>query len=217
MMNRTMMIALIIAAAVLRVRGDEVLFHETFGGKLQDGWSWRREDKAAWRVGTNALEIRVQPGNMWGPANDAKNLLVRDLPTSRAPLEVSVTVSNQPTGQYEQVDLVCYYDDSHMVKIGFELVDGKRSIVMGREENDRTRTIAIIPLETLVVDLRLIIDEATIRGLFRPGSSHEWHDAGSCDPPAQGAPKLSIQCYQGPAQVEHWARISNVTVRALPR
>jgi regulation of enolase protein 1 (concanavalin A-like superfamily) len=209
--------ALTVASNTLSLCGEEVLFRETFSGKLQDGWSWRREDQAAWRIGTETLEIRIQPGNMWGPANDAKNVLICDLPAARTPLEVSITVSNRPTEQYEQVDLGCYSDDSHMVKIGFELVDGKRSVVMGREANDHTRTIAIIPLTTLVVELRLIVDGAAIRGSFRPAGSTGWHEAGTCDPPARGLPKLSLQCYQGPAQAEHWATISNVVVRALPR
>jgi len=213
-MNR-IVFALMMAAGLLPARADEVLFHETFNGKLQDGWSWRREDKAAWRIGTNTLEIRIQPGNMWGPANDAKNVLVRNLPASRSPLEVSATVSHRPTEQYEQVDLVCYYDDSHMVKIGFELVDGKRSIVMGREENDQARTIAILPLETLVAELRLVITGNTVRGSFRPEGAKAWHEAGACDLPARGAPKLSLQCYQGPAQAEHWAKISDLRIRAL--
>jgi len=48
--------------------------------------------------------------------------------------------------QWEQVDLVLYYDDSNMVKVGLELVDGQLSIVMGREEKDATRTISITPV-----------------------------------------------------------------------
>lgn len=210
-------LALLVAACASQSWGDEVLFEETFGGKLKEGWSWLREDKAGWRVGTNALAIRVEPGNMWGPANDAKNVLVRDLSDSRRRLELSITISNTPTEQYEQVDLVCYYDDSHMVKIGFELVDGKRSIVMGREEKDRTRTIAIIPFEPNLVDLRLIMDGTNIHGSFRATGSKEWREAGGCELPARGAPKLAIQCYQGPSKVEHWASISNVKVRALDR
>jgi regulation of enolase protein 1 (concanavalin A-like superfamily) len=194
---------------------DEVLFRDDFNGKLKEGWSWRRENKAAWRIGDGALEIRVAPGNMWGPANDAKNVLVRDLTEARRPLEISMTVSNRPTEQYEQVDLTWYYDDSHMVKIGFERVDGVNSIVMGREERDRTRTIAIIPIDAQAIDLRLIADDKNIRGSFRPAGSTEWREAGKCDLPVHGAPKLAIQCYQGPAKVEHWARISNVTVRVL--
>lgn len=211
------LLALLVAAGGSQVRSGEVLFHETFGGKFKDGWSWRRENPAGWRIGAGVLEVRLEPGNMWGPANNAKNVLVRDLPEARRPLELSVTISNQPTAQYEQVDLVGYYDDSHMIKIGLELVDGKRSIVMGREEKDRTRTIAIIPFELSCVDLRLIFEDQIVRGSFRAAGTIDWHEAGSCDPPASVAPKLSLQCYQGPSAAEHWARIWNVRVRVLDR
>src|SRR5687767_11586970 len=109
-------------------------------GKPGEGWTWRRENPAGWRIRDSALEIRVEPGNMWGPQNDARNVLVRKLDgvSLHHEVTISVTVSNRPTEQYEQVDLVWYYDDSHMVKIGQEQVDGKLSIVMGREEKDRT-------------------------------------------------------------------------------
>src|SRR5262245_29038285 len=115
-------------SAACRSRGsarpeDEVVFSDDFQSKLAAGWSWIRQDAAAWRLDRStprkgALEIRVQPGNMWGPTNDAKNVLVRPLPDAAGgTLEVSVSVTNQPTHQYEQADLVWYYDDAHMVKI----------------------------------------------------------------------------------------------------
>jgi len=195
----------------LRAGGGEVLFHENFAGELKEGWTWLREDKPDWRIRSGALEIRIAPGNMWGPANDARNVLVRNLPSSR-PIEISVTVSNNPTGQYEQVDLVWYYDDSHMVKLGFELVDGKRCIVMGREENDRTRTIAIIPIDATAIDLKLVADDVSIRGSFRAAESGEWSEAGRCDLPGRGPSRLALQCYQGLPDQPHWARISNVRV-----
>ena len=180
-------------------------------GKLGEGWIWRRENPATWRIRENALEIRIEPGNMWGPANDARNVLVRKLEavSSTQEFRVSMTVSNKPTGQWEQVDLVWYYDDSHMVKIGQEMVDGKLSIVMGREENDRTRTIAIIPIEALQVDLRLVTTNNIIRGAFRPTGTKEWREAGSCDLPVHGQPHVAIQCYQGLPTEEHWARITD--------
>jgi regulation of enolase protein 1 (concanavalin A-like superfamily) len=112
---------------------EEILFQDDFKGKLGEGWSWVREDPQAWRVTKEGLEIRVQPGNLWGSANNAKNVLVRPAPDpAKGPIEISVTVTNPPTGQYEQTDLVWYYDDSHMVKIGQELVNKKLSLVMGR-------------------------------------------------------------------------------------
>src|SRR5881296_2174442 len=141
-----------------------------------------------------ALEIRIEPGNMWGAANDAKNVLLRKVPSpEERPITASMLVSNRPTEQYEQVDLVWFYDERHMVKIGQELVDGKLSIVMGREENDRTRTIAIIPLPAAAVQLRMIARENRVRGQFRAVGSAAWRDAGECDLPARGPAKISLQ------------------------
>jgi hypothetical protein len=175
---------------VTSCRVEEVIFRDDFKGKLAAGWSWVREDRAGWRVTAQGLEVRVQPGNMWGPPNNARNVLVRPVPDpTQDALEISVTVTNRPTEQYEQVDLVWYYDDSHMVKIGQELVDGKLSIVMGREENDRTRTIAILPLDSFTVRLRLTAKGNRIRGDYRLPGKEDWLTAGECDLPVNGAPK----------------------------
>jgi regulation of enolase protein 1 (concanavalin A-like superfamily) len=155
---------------------------------------------------------------MWGGANDAKNVLVRVAPNAATnEIEITVTVENRPTAQYEQVDLVWYYDDSHMVKLGLELVDGKLSIVMGREEKDRTRTVKIVPLDAFSVQLRLAVRGNSIRGEFRPAGSDNWQAVGECDLPApeNTRPKISLQFYQGPADAEHWARVTEFRVRRL--
>ncbi len=196
----------------------EVLFQDDFKGKLGEGWTWVREHREAWRVSERGLEVRIEPGNMWGNANDAKNVLVRPVPNAATnEIETTVTVENRPTAQYEQVDLVWYYDDSHMVKLGLELVDGKLSIVMGREENDRTRTVKIIPLDAFRVQLRLTVKGNSIRGEFRPPGSDIWQAVGECDLPvrANAKPKISLQFYQGPSDAEHWARVTDFRVRKL--
>jgi regulation of enolase protein 1 (concanavalin A-like superfamily) len=191
----------------------EELFRDDFKGRLADGWTWIREDRSAWRVSERGLEMRIQPGNMWGPANNATNVLVRALPSStNATLEIAVTIENRPTEQYEQADLVWYYDDSHMVKLGQELVDGKLSIVMGREEKDMTRTMAIIPIQSAVAHLRFIAKGNSIRGEYRLGDEKDWHAAGECDLPANGSPKASLQVYQGPKTVERWARFTEFRI-----
>ena len=207
------------AIATDAASGD-FLFSDDFIGKLGEGWSWVREHREAWRVTGRGLEVRIEPGNMWGPANDAKNVLVRAAPDATAnDIEVSVTVENKPTEQYEQSDLVWYYDDSHMVKLGQELVDGKLSIVMGREEKDRTRTIAIIPLDSFTVRLRLVVKGNKIHGHFRPDGVKEWHDAGESDLPApsDAKPKISLQFYQGPAKAEHWARVTEFRIQRVEK
>ncbi|HEX7862713.1 MAG TPA: hypothetical protein VF773_20430 [Verrucomicrobiae bacterium] len=192
----------------------EALFSDDFKDRLQPGWSWIREDKSAWRTTADGLEIRIQRGNMWGPENSGKNVLVRELPKTNQPLEISITVEHKPTEQYEQVDLVAYYSDSHQVKIGEELVDGRSSIVMGREENDRARTIAIIPLEKNRVELKLRIDRRMVLGFYKPEGAAEWKKAGECDLPGEGAPKIAIECYQGSDEKEHWAKIQSFRITA---
>jgi hypothetical protein len=51
-----------------------------------------------------------------------------------------------------------------------------------------------------------------LRGQFRTPADKEWQEVGECDLPAKGAPKISLQCYQGPAKVERWVRISDFRV-----
>jgi hypothetical protein len=76
-------------------------------GGLGESWHWLREHKDFWRVTPQGLEVRLEPGNMWGPQNDARNVLLRAAPpVTTNQIEISVTVQNQPTNQYEQTDLV---------------------------------------------------------------------------------------------------------------
>jgi len=188
------------------------------GESLPDGWTWKRANPQAWRLRSQGLEIKIEPGNMWGPKNDAKNVLLipiaKDLQESGA--DVQATVANSPTWRWEQVDLVWYYRDSHMVKIGLELVEGKNSVVMGREEDDRTRTIKIVPIEADVVTVRLRVTAGQVRGYYRLGAEDEWTDVGICTEPRPAAgsdiPRVSIQCYQGDPQNPHWARITGLKI-----
>ncbi|MBI5820784.1 MAG: hypothetical protein HZA88_17590 [Verrucomicrobia bacterium] len=194
---------------------DEVLFQDDFAGKLGDGWSWVREEKPGWRIADKKLEIRVLPGNLWGRANNVKNVLVRQAPdTSQGEVEVSVNIANRPTHQYEQANLAWYYDDSHMVKLGLELVNGEVCIVMGREEADKTRTLAKIPIAATAVRVRLRVAGNQIRGQYRVTGTDAWLDAGAGDLPAppNGQAKISLHCYQGPPDAEHWPRFSEFRV-----
>lgn len=193
----------------------DVIFHDAFRSKLGPGWYWIREDPMHWRVTDHGLEVHIQPGNEWGPANDARNVLARPAPDSRRQaVEITAAVTNHPTGQYEQVDLVWYYDDSNMVKVGEELVNGKLSVVMGREQNDRTTTVSITPLNSHSVELRMRVSGNRIRGSFKT-SGREWRDVGECDLPVKGGPHVSLQFYQGPPDTEHWARVSEFTIRRV--
>ena len=192
------------------------IFQDDFDGKLAEGWYFEREDSANWQISPLGLEVRVQPGNMWGPANNAKNVLARAIPApTDAPIEISVTLSNRPTGQWEQANLVWFYDGGNMVKLGQELVTGRYSIVMGREEGDRARTVAIIPLDANAVELRLQAVNSRVRGQFRTPAWSDWRDVGQCDLPVKGDPHASLHFYNGPANELHWVRINRFGVRRL--
>lgn len=194
---------------------EEILFRDDFRGRLGAGWSWVREHREAWRATERGLEVRIEPGNMWGPQNNARNLLVRSAPNiTNATLEISVDVENKPGNQYEQVDLVWYFDDSNMVKLGEELVDGKLSVVMGREEKDKTRTIAILPLDSNSVRLKITVTGQQVRGEFKSSSTNDWRLAGQCDAPASTniPARICLQFYQGSAEAEHWARVTDFRI-----
>src|SRR3954468_22639454 len=67
-------------------------FTDEFKGHLGPGWYWLREDKDAWRVSDRGLEVLIEPGNMWGPQNDAKNVLLRPAPApNRSGVQLEVT------------------------------------------------------------------------------------------------------------------------------
>lgn len=205
-------------ATLAAAGAEEVLFRDAFVGKLGNGWAWAREDKSAWRIGDKGLEMRVMPGNLWGRANNVRNVLTFPLPDAQqGQIELSVTVANQPAHQWEQVNLAWYYDDSNMVKLGLELVDGVLCIVMGREEADKTRTLVKIPITATTVDLRLRVTGNQIQGNYRPTGSERWLDAatGELPVPPNGKAKASLHCYQGPADAERWVRFSEFQIKRL--
>ncbi len=203
-------------AVCVVVTAEIPLFSDDFRGKLGPDWTWVRENPNAWRVTEAGLEIHIQPGNMWGGSNDARNVLVRPLPeVKEGALSISVTVSNRPTAQYEQTNLVWYYDDSNMVKIGLELVDGQLSLVMGREQADKTNTVALLPVTATTLHLRLTARGSKINGAYRSTPTEPWREAGECELPVKGKPKLSLQAYQGPADAEHWGKFSELRIEAL--
>ncbi|MBI5689779.1 MAG: hypothetical protein HZC55_06740 [Verrucomicrobia bacterium] len=195
---------------------DDLILDERFHAAPPSGWRWEREEAAAWRSGPQGLELRVLPGNLWGRANNARNVWLHPVPDPAIqPLEITTHVHHRPTGQWEQVNLAWYYDASSMVKLGQELVSGKLSVVMGREEGDKTRTIGIVPLDATSVELRLLVAGKRIQGQYRTALWPDWREVGDCELPGVGPAHVSVHAYQGPPGTEHWARIERVVVRRL--
>lgn len=180
---------------------SKVLFQEQFDkDQLGDGWIWLREHKGSWRLKDGALEIRVEPGK----ANTVKNALLRKAPDRRqGRYAVEVTVSNAtvPTQLYEQAGITWYCDGKPVFKLVKELVKGQLMIIPGRK-----------PMEDTSVRLRLIVTDDSWTAQYQPSAKGPFLDAASGKLPAPSHDQVSIQCYNGPPDAEHWIRFDDFRI-----
>jgi len=179
---------------------ENVLFEDQFQGGLADGWEWLRENPAHWCVRKGALEIRV-PAE---PKETVTNALVRAAPDrGRGTYAIEVTVTNltQPTQQYEQAGITWYHDGKPVFKLVKELVDGRTTIVPGGT-----------PLESPTVQLRLIVTADSYVAQYRPDAKGKFQTAATGKLPAPGDDKVSLQCYYGPPDAEHWFRFDDFQI-----
>ena len=200
-------VTLVIAWAVFGLAAaraaEQVVFEDRFDAKPGEGWQWLREDPAAWRVQNGALEIRVQPG----VANTVKNALVRKAPDRRgAKFAIDVTVTNtvKPTQQFEQAGITWYNDGKPVFKLVKELIDGGLFIIPGRK-----------PMSAETVQLRLIVTADSWTAQYRPDGKGEFQTAGTGKLPPPKDDQVSIQCYNGPADAEHWIRFDDFRIVRL--
>jgi hypothetical protein len=183
--------------------GETVVFEDRFDAKPTAGWRWLREDPADWRVREGALEIRVRPGD----ANTVRNALVRPAPDRRQgrfAFEVSVTNLRRPNQQYEQAGLTWYRNGKPVFKLVKELVDGQLMIIPGRK-----------PMTNDTVQLRLVVSGNSWSAQFRPGGKGEFQTAAAGELPTPGNDEISLQCYHGPADAEHWIRFDDFRIIKL--
>ncbi len=190
--------------AILQPQAEEkVVFEDKFDGELAEGWQWIREQAAHWCVREGALEIRVVPGL----ANTVQNALVRPAPDRRAgtfAIEVDVTNSSVPTQQYEQAGLTFYQDGKPVFKFVKELVDGQLMMIPGRQS---------MTAET--VQLRLIVTADSYTAQYRADGRGAFQTAATGKLPLPGDDSISIQCYNGPPDREHWIRFDNFRIVQL--
>ena len=178
----------------------EVVFKDDFSKKPADGWSWLRENPKAWRVQDGALEICVQPGK----ANTVKNALVRKAPDRSKgtfAIEVTVTSTTRPTTQYEQGGITWYNNGKPVFKLVKELINGELYIIPGKK-----------PMGAKSVELRLIVTADSWTAQYRPEGKGEFQTAATGKLPAPNKDQVSIQCYNGPPDAEHWIRFDDFRI-----
>ncbi|MDA1190630.1 MAG: hypothetical protein O3A46_02980 [Candidatus Poribacteria bacterium] len=177
-----------------------VIFEDSLNGKLGDGWEWLRESPDTWRFGDEGLEICVQPG----VADTVKNALVRTAPDRNdGAFAIEITVMNhtRPTQQYEQAGITWYNDGKPVFKIVKELIDGDLFIIPGRPS-----------MRAKSVRLRLVVTANSWEALYRPEGESEYQTAAKGELPAPKNDQVSIQCYNGPADEQHWIRFTDFSI-----
>ncbi len=192
-------------AGFLSAAEPRVVFEDRFDAKLGDGWTWLREDPKTWRFHEGALEIRVEPG----VATTVKNALVRKAPDrsrARFAAEITVTHTTPPTKQYEQLGITFYQNGKPGPKLVHERIDGKTYIIPGK-----------VPTHAKTMQLRLVLAKDQVVFQFRPEGKGEFRTVGVKPLPVTANEQISIQCYQGPADADHWMRFDDFRLIQLPQ
>ena len=200
-MKRYGWLALVLVAAIAgTAKGQEVVFEDSFDGKLGPDWAWLRETEGGWRIAGGALEIRVVPGL----AETVKNALVRPAPhRSKGRYAIEVTVSNPtaPIQQYEQAGITWYSGGKPVFKLVKELIDGAIYTIPGK-----------VALSGNSVRLRLVVSGEDWTAQFRAEGEAEFKTAATGKLPPPGEDQVSLQCYNGPPEAEHWIRFDDFRI-----
>ena len=196
-------IAYVVVSGFVLADEPKVLFQDSFEKKLGDGWTWLRENKDTWRIKDGALEIQVEPG----VAHNVKNALLRKSPDrskKKFAVEVTVTFTSDPTRQYEQAGITWYHDKKPVFKLVHERIDGDLWIIPGRK-----------PAPKRTVQLRLVVDGRKWTAQFREDLKGEFQTAAEGQLPPPGDDQISLQCYNGPTDGQHWIRFDDFRIVEL--
>ena len=204
-MNRMLGFVVVLSLCVCAVPAAEpqVVFQDGFQGKLGDGWTWLREHKEFWRIKDGALEIHVEPG----VATTVQNALLRKAPDrsqGKFAIEVTITNLSKPKQQFEQAGITWYRDGKPLFKFVKERVDGELYMIPGKK-----------PMAADSVQMRLVVTADKWIGQYRPDGKGEFLTAAEGNMPPPGDDQVSIQCYHGPTDAEHWIRFDDFRILKL--
>jgi hypothetical protein len=130
-----------------------------------------------------------------------KNALLRPAPDrSKAGYAVEVTIifTAPPTNQYEQAGITWYQKGTPVFKLVHEHIDGKDYMIPGK-----------VPAPEKTVRLRLLVTKDKYTAQFQPGAKGDFKTVASGNLAPGAEEQVSIQCYNGPADAEHWMRFDD--------
>jgi hypothetical protein len=212
-----------LACLLLALLQDQPLFEEKFGAKLSEGWSWVREDSAAWKLEAGALRIKAQPGTIYYKTNNAKNMLFRASPqagTEAEPVAAEVSVASDPAVNGEQVGLLLYVDDSNYVKLVREYdkpkdQEGAVAAVMLREAKGIPEPFH--KKREAPAKLRLVWAGGRVTGLYKLEGSAEWTAVATVDAPVGENIRFGLCCNGAPPDQDRWGTIKDFRILRVAR
>jgi regulation of enolase protein 1 (concanavalin A-like superfamily) len=210
LMKWLLLVAILGVLGIGGTRGDrapreKVLFEEPFTGKLENSWSWVREDPKAWRIDNGALVVRTMPGHIHGGSNDARNVLIRPLPKSENPLAIEVYLEGEPKVQFEHAGVVWYVDDDNYVSLYQESLGGKVELQMVTEQKGRA-SYEVAHHGAKGVWLRLLISAGTITTQYRSSEKEAWREVGQAKVPTEVPARAGLTSGGAPRGSERYVR-----------
>ena len=117
-----------------------------------------------------------------------------------------MTNDTVPTQQYEQAGITWYRDGRPVFKLVKELVNGQLMIIPGAKK-----------MEAQTVQLRLVVTANSFIAQYRPNGKGEFQTAATGKLPPPLNDEVSIQCYHGPPDEDHWIRFDDFRVLKVAR
>ena len=108
---------------------------------------------------------------------------------------------NQKLKQYEQIGITWYTDGKPVFKLVKELIDGELYIIPGR-----------CPIPDTTIHLCLTVGATSWEAAYKTKEEDDFIIADQGELPSMGRDHISLQCYNGPENEEHWVRFENFRV-----
>ena len=137
-------------------------------------------------------------------AHDVKNALLHPAPDrskGKYAIEVTISFTAPPTNQYEQAGITWYQKGEPVFKLVHEHIDGKDYIIPGK-----------VPAPEKTVRLRLLVTKEKYTAQFQPDAKGEFKTVASGNLAPSAEERISIQCYNGLPDVEHWMRFNDFRI-----
>jgi len=116
-MRKSLAAALVLVVSVVFL-GYAEEWTDDFDGALKPEWAWVREVPWNWSVNERIgwLRIMPQPGGLLYDANNARNLLIRDVPAGDYWIQTYLEFA--PTEDYQIAGLLIYENDGNFLMLG---------------------------------------------------------------------------------------------------